>query len=481
MLPEEESVETGPEPAPARPSDPLCERRLGLVVLWNREQPEHAGAWIHVGAVPSPFRVLGRGSARANDDHPRLLPVRVRPDWAMACAPFQNSSLSRSQLLVRIVEPGVLELRNVGRCRLALNGEECSVARARPGDVLEVGAQLALLCAERTPLSKVPGSTATHAFGAPDACGFVGESPAAWALRAELAFVAPRKGHVILFGATGTGKELATMTLHAGATYGGPLVSRNAATLPETLVDAELFGNLKGYPNAGSPDRKGLIGAADGGTLFLDEFAELSPDAQTHLLRALDSGEYQRLGEATVRRSRFRLVAATNRPESALRTDLLARFDFRIHVPELAERREDLPLIASHLLGVIAKGDPDIEAGYFEDGTPRLSTSLVRRMVMHDFTANVRELRQLLWRAIRESTDGTLDWPAERVGRGDRDTTSSPPESMRVGPAELRAVLDENNGSIEKSWRVLGLSSRYALVRLLRKHGVVVSKKLRSG
>src|SRR6185295_18995653 len=99
------------------------------------------------------------------------------------------------------------------------------------------------------------------------------------------------------------------------------LTSRNAATLPEALVEAELFGNLKNYPNPGMPERPGLIGAADGGCLFLDEFAELPQPAQAHLLRALDQGEYQRLGDATVRHARFRLIAATNRPESALRRD----------------------------------------------------------------------------------------------------------------------------------------------------------------
>src|SRR6185503_16398678 len=102
------------------------------------------------------------------------------------------------------------------------------------------------------------------------------------------------------------------------------LVSRNAATLPSGLMDAELFGNAKNYPNPGMAERAGLIGEANGGTLFLDEIGELPAELQAHLLRVLDGdGEYQRLGDAQQRRSDFRLVAATNRDPSSLKHDFL--------------------------------------------------------------------------------------------------------------------------------------------------------------
>src|SRR5262249_46773968 len=146
----------------------------------------------------------------------------------------------------------------------------------------------------------------------------------------ELGMIAPRSGHVIVFGTSGTGKELVAAALHGLSGRSGAFVARNSVTLPEALVDAELFGNLKGYPNPGMPDRAGLVGAAHGGSLFLDEFGELPLSAQAHLLRVLDAGEYQRLGETGVRRADFRLLAATNRAESAFRQDVLARFDFRL-------------------------------------------------------------------------------------------------------------------------------------------------------
>ena len=117
----------------------------------------------------------------------------------------------------------------------------------------------------------------------------------------------------MLLGETGTGKELAARAVHRFSTRADrPLVARNAATMPAGLIDAELFGNARNYPNPGMAERPGLVGQADGGFLFLDEIGELPSELQAHLLRVLDAGgEYQRLGESRVRRSDFRLLAAT--------------------------------------------------------------------------------------------------------------------------------------------------------------------------
>src|SRR6185369_7117992 len=116
-------------------------------------------------------------------------------------------------------------------------------------------------------------------------------------------------------------------------------------------VDAELFGNVKNYPNPGTPEREGLIGEADGSTLFLDEIGELPVHMQAHLLRVLDrGGEYQRLGDSRAQRADLRVVAATNRPLDALKHDFLARLTLRLEIPSLDERRDDIPLLARHLL-----------------------------------------------------------------------------------------------------------------------------------
>jgi transcriptional regulator with AAA-type ATPase domain len=343
------------------------------------------------------------------------------------------------------------------------------------GDVIDLGSQMTLLCALR-PQALEPAHTPSHVFGAPDAHGFVGESQAAWQLRSELSFAAPRAGHVLVLGATGTGKELIAHALHRDSKRSGPFVARNAATLPESLVDAELFGNAKGYPNPGMAERKGMIGAADGGTLFLDEFADLPAGAQAHVLRVLDAGEYHRLGEDKARHSEFRLVAATNRPESALRADVLARFDFRIKTPDLGARPEDIPLIAIQLLRSMAGGDADLSARFFSpEGLPRLSEGFVRGLVQHTYVANVRELRQRLWTALATKTGNELAWPAAVPAVS--DPSSSAATHDELSGEQLKHALQANNGSLEKTWRALGLANRHVLHRLLRKHGLSVTKQ----
>src|SRR5262249_38405316 len=202
------------------------------------------------------------------------------------------------------------------------------------------------------PVMRASSEAASFAFGAADTHGIVGESPAAWALRDTVAFAARSVGHVLIHGESGVGKELVARAIHAlSARRARPLGARNAATFPEALVDAELFGNAKNYPNPGMIEREGVVGEADGSTLFLDEIGELPAALQAHLLRVLDrGGEYQRLGEPRVRRADLRVVAATNRSIDELKHDLAARLTLRVEVPSLADRREDIPLLARHLL-----------------------------------------------------------------------------------------------------------------------------------
>jgi two-component system, NtrC family, response regulator HydG len=451
----------------------------GLVVVQSSEGWEHVGAWLPVprGELGKP-RILGRGVAQADDDYIRLQPLRQRPGASERLAAFENRSLSRVQLHLEHAGKRALRVTNVGRCRLSVNGTETNEAALAPGDVVELGRQLVLVCTTRP--ARTPSAPPGYGqeFGRADAHGFVGESPDAWRLRARIASAAPRSGHTIVFGPTGTGKELVARALHRLSGRTGALWSRNAATLPETLVDAELFGNLKDYPNPGMPDRKGLIGAADGGTLFLDEFAELAPQAQAHVLRALDQGEYQRLGETTVRRSQFRLIAATNRPEGALRDDLLARFDFRLTLTSLAERREDIPFIARHLFLAMNEEAPELCARYAgEDGSPKLDPDFVARLLRHPFARNVRELRSLLWSSLHESPGEWLEWPRTLADPASApDAASSSPRPL---VDQIERVLAEQGGSIEKSWRPLGLSSRHALIRLLKKHGIVLQRDVK--
>jgi two-component system nitrogen regulation response regulator GlnG/two-component system response regulator HydG len=288
----------------------------------------------------------------------------------------------------------------------------------------------------------------------------VGESDVVWQLRRQIAMVAERPGHVLVTGATGTGKELVAQAIHARSARAAlPLVSRNAATLPETLIDAELFGNARNYPNPGMADRPGLVGEADRSTLFLDEFAELPASAQAHLLRVLDAGEYQRLGETRRRVADFRLVAATNRDVSLIKHDVLARFSFQIALPDLAARREDIPLLVKYL----ARDIRPPGGGEW----PEVSLEAMRGLVSRPYPAGVRELRALLWQVLTERQPVEPP-PAAAVGSDPTDPLS---------PAQIQRCLDQNNGAIEQTWRALGLANRFALLRLIKRHDLEVRRR----
>lgn len=403
-----------PMSLPVRPAAPT--ELLALILIWSVDHPERVG---EVVMPPESGRVVfgrGMGSPGAL---PRVEPIRQRPGVVELPGPMLTPTLSREQLELE-QQPEGLSFRNVGRCICLVNGNPTADGVLVPGDVLELEGRAAFYCGRRPPeLPAPPPDTPLllHPFGEADAVGVVGESPAAWNLRRQLVFLARRTSHVLILGESGTGKEVAAHAIHRLSKRAGKaMVSRNAATIPESLVDAELFGNAKNYPNPGMPERAGLIGEAHGSTLFLDEFGELPQELQAHLLRVLDLGEYQRLGEATQRRADFRLLAATNRAPETLKHDILARLKLRLIIPNLNQRREDIPLLARHLLHRIAKEDPEIGHRFLVARHGRREISLSSRLVLYLVTfpyhTHIRELESLLWQAISASDDGLLDLPA---------------------------------------------------------------------
>ncbi len=465
----------------------------GLVIAWSADEPERAGEVAPVpGGSPGPFRIFGRGEPAPSDPHGRLLFAQVRGRQVQTRPPLSSPCLSRVQLRVRALRDESIEVENVGRLPLRHNDAITERALARVGDTLQLGSQWLLLVVRRR--YPPPGGASAEApaflFGGPDGDGIVGESPAAWALRDRLAFVGPRAGHVLVLGASGAGKELVARAIHAASPRAAhPIVSRNAATLPEGIVDAELFGNARNYPNVGAPERPGLIGAADGTTLFLDEFGELPRAVQVHLLRVLDQGEYQRLGESRLSQSDLRLIAATNRPPSVLKEDVLARLTFRIEVPDLNARKEDVPLLARHLLRRILSRDAELavsRAKLRRGGAAAMSVAFVRDLLVHTYTTHARELEAILWRALETRRD-LLESVRDEGATGTSEPAGGagplrPLRSARPGGPTvelLQRCLDAHNGVIEDAWRDLGLSSRHALTRLIRKHGIEVRKRLR--
>lgn len=459
----DETTEATPGERRGRPRDARSALVPTLVVVWSADEPKRIGEVLPVrGEV-----VVGRGEQASTL-------IRQRPGSEEARGPLTGRGVSRRQLVVGRLGDGRLSVENVGRGTLRLSGQDTRQGVVRPGDLLELQGQLVLLCVLRPSPLPAPAAPTDppHPFGEPDADGLVGEAAAMWALREQLAFVAPQPGHVLVLGPSGAGKERVALAVHRRSRRArGPLVSRNAATLPATLVDAELFGHARNYPNAGMPERAGLLGEADGGTLFLDEVGELASTLQAHLLRVMDAGEYQRLGDPRVRRADVRVVAATNRPREHLKADFLARFRHVIEVPALAERREDLPLLARHLLRVACAGDAALTTRLCYDGEPRLSAELVLALLRHPLELQVRALDALLWRSLAVSRGEVVEPCAELL---ETSVGSEPPtvDPASVTKAQLVAALEAHGGEKERVWRALALPSRYVLRRLLQKHGL---------
>lgn len=454
------SLATG---SPLEPSD--VPTRRALVLLWSADQPERAGelAWLEPDPVGEPL-VLGRSGT--------LRWLRVRPGRVEPTGQLDSPRISRVQLTITLQPDGVT-FHNVGRCPLLLNGRPTQTCPWVPGALLELRDQLLFRC-ERRPDLEPHTDPPDHPFGGPDGWGIVGETPEAWELRRQIAFCGRLDAHTLLRGPSGSGKELVARALHASSRRSrATLISRNAATFPETLIEAELFGNVASFPNPGMPARPGLIGAADGSTLFLDEFGELPQAQQARLLRVLDDGEYTRLGDAQSRRSDLRLVAATNRPLDVLKPDVLARLPLRIVLPGLDQRRADIPLLAIHVLRQITRDEPHL-AKFLDPttGAPRFTPGLVSVLVGHPYTTHVRELEALLWEAMRRTSRDRLDvWP-DYATNVRQDATPPPVDPRTVGPEEIRVALERHGGRQEAVWRELGLSSRHALGRLIRKYGL---------
>ncbi|HTQ42148.1 MAG TPA: sigma 54-interacting transcriptional regulator, partial [Polyangiaceae bacterium] len=465
---------------------------FALVLAGSTAQPQRVGeALVVPDDSAGTTYVFGRGEPRPDDAVERLLLVRQLPGHNEARGPLADGFVSRQQITLASHEHGV-QIENIGKLAVSVDGQVVRRAVVKPGEVLEIDGQLLFVCVRRASvLSEMQNEkrTSGHAFGDADDGGIVGESPLVWELRDRIAFVAPRTGHVLLLGESGTGKELVAQAIHArSARSGRRLVSRNAATLPPGLIDAELFGNVANYPNHGMPERPGLIGDADGSTLFLDEIGELPEALQTHLLRVLDDvHEYQRLGESRRRTADLRLVAATNRPIEHLKPDLAARLQLRLRLPSLDERLEDVPLLVRHLLRRIAARERDIAQRFFEAGEPRVSIPLARALLRHRYATNVRQLNAILWTSLASSPGTSVDLTDEvkrelqaPAAHDAAAVAASAPSAARARskpPADItaetiRASLARHNGVKDRVWPELGLSSRFALRRLMKKHGI---------
>lgn len=236
----------------------------------------------------------------------------------------------------------------------------------------------------------------------------IGQSSVLQKVAEQIELVAPTDSTVLVTGESGTGKELVAREIHRRSSRcERPLIKVNCAAIPRELYDSEFFGHTKGSFTGAVRDRIGRFELADGGTLFLDEIGEIPLDLQSKLLRVLQEGELERVGEELTRNVDVRIIAATNCDLNAesdagrFRNDLYYRLSvFPIELPPLAQRKEDIPLLAEHLLGELARrlGRP----------VPRLTLANVQELQRYDWPGNIRELQHVLERALITSKSGKL-------------------------------------------------------------------------
>ncbi len=300
--------------------------------------------------------------------------------------------------------------------------------------------------------------------------GLVGISTEVAKLRDLIRRVAPTSESVVVLGETGTGKELVARALHARSKRAtAPFVVTNAAALPETLLDTELFGHERGAFTGAVARHRGLLEQADGGTLFFDELGELNLGAQARLLRVLETGEVRPVGTERARTVSVRVIAATNRDLRAMvaagtfRSDLYYRLSvLTIEVPPLRERIEDIPVLAETFLAELAAGV----------GLHRLSDEALGVLARHPWPGNVRELRNVIRRAMILSDRVVIDAASMERAVGQTTQVVARPTSRETFDADtLRAALSAC-GSLSATARRLGIP-RSTLRYQLRLHGLL--------
>lgn len=235
----------------------------------------------------------------------------------------------------------------------------------------------------------------------------VGESPVFKHILRQIQVVAPTDASVLLLGETGTGKELIAQAIHEKSLRRQrPLIKVNCASVPRELFESEFFGHTKGAFTGAMRDRTGRFQLADGGTIFLDEVGEIPLESQSKLLTVLQEGEFERVGEERTRRVNVRVIAATNRDlkqeiaAGRFRKDLYYRLNtFPIEVPPLRERRDDIPLLVAHFLERARRCYPSC-------GEPTAYQSGL--LLNYDWPGNIRELRNVVERAVIISQGGEL-------------------------------------------------------------------------
>lgn len=280
----------------------------------------------------------------------------------------------------------------------------------------------------------------TVAFG-----DLIGQSAALQAVTHQIELVAPTNSSVLILGESGTGKEVVAREIHRHSQRSHkPLIKVNCAAIPRELYESEFFGHAKGSFTGALRDRAGRFELADGGTLFLDEIGEIPLDLQAKLLRVLQEGEIERVGEERTRKVDVRIIAATNRnlrdeaEAGRFRQDLYYRLSvFPMELPPLRKRPEDIPLLAEHFVRRFARqlGRPRL----------RLTTPNIHELQRYRWPGNIRELQHTLERACIVASDGRLQFHFSGVSPPKKSISIDSRTADRILTDQEIRALEANN------------------------------------
>lgn len=305
----------------------------------------------------------------------------------------------------------------------------------------------------------------------------VGNSPALAEMQEMLEAVAPTDMTVLIQGESGAGKELVARAIHdLSERHDHIFAPVDCCTLQEKLFESELFGHERGSFTGADRKKQGLIEAAEAGTLFLDEIGEIEPSIQAKLLRVLETGEFRRLGDVKDLRANVRIVAATNRDLEAMssdggfRSDLYYRLSaFVLQVPSLRERKEDIPALVEHFIA-------NHNFSRRIDKAP--STAALEFLLDYDWPGNIRELRNVIERAIILSGNNPEIAPQHlvispaRTGTDRKSTLFEKEPSMEeIERDYLEFLLERYQGHRAQIAAIMGVSER-SLYRLIKRHSL---------